>query len=63
MPATASWPTAATSALHFADRMFGAGSMNSPSLVRHRSPAKRLERIAGLYAVEKDIRGRSPQER
>jgi transposase len=41
MPATASSPTAATSALHSAGRTFGVASMSSPSLVRHRSPAKR----------------------
>jgi transposase len=31
----------------------------------HRSPvaSEALERIAGLYAVENDIRGRSPEER
>ena len=43
----ASSPTVATSTLHSAGRTFGAGSMSSPSLVRHRSPAKRSNVLPG----------------
>jgi hypothetical protein len=41
MPVTANSPTAATSALHSAGRMYGAASMSLQLPVRRRSPAKR----------------------
>jgi hypothetical protein len=38
--------------------------MNSPPLARRRSRARRsTNRIAEFYAIEKDIRGRSAEER
>jgi hypothetical protein len=62
MPVIANWRIAATSNLHSAGRTSGVASMNSPYPVQHRSPVKRSS-IAALYAVEKDIRGRSAEER
>ena len=37
--------------------------MSSPPPAPRRSPARRCERIAALYAIENDIRGRSAEER
>ena len=62
MPATVSWPIAATSGLRSAGRTCGATSTNSPP-----GPApiasEALEHSAALYAVEKDVRGRGADER
>jgi transposase len=43
--------------------MFAAAFTSSPRPVPHRSPSEALERVASLYAVEKEIRGRSAAER
>jgi len=59
MPAIASWPTAAMSALHSAGLTFGAASMNSPYLVRHRSPAKRSNVCRALRRRERRPRSKS----
>ena len=56
-------PSAATSGLRSAGRMFGATSTNSATPGPSPIASEALERIAELYAVEKDIRGRSADER
>ena len=63
MPATASWPSAATSQLAFCwahvRRNFYELATPGPAPIA----SEALERIAALYAIEKDIRGRSAEER
>jgi len=59
----ASWPSVATSSLRSAGRICGATSTNLPRRGRHRLRSEALKRIAEFYAIEKDIRGRSAEER
>lgn len=60
MLATASWPSAATWSWHSAGRMRGVAFTNSrPAPIS----SEALQHIAALYAIEKDIRGRSADER
>jgi transposase len=59
MPATVSWPRVATSGWSHARRNFYELATSGPAPIA----SEALERIAGLYAVEKDIRGRNPEER
>ena len=63
MPATAGWSSAATSSLHSAGRICVATSTNSPRRVPCPIASEALKRIAEFYAIEKDIRGRSAEER
>ena len=63
MPVIRSSPSEVTSSLHSAERICGATSMTWQSQALRRSPAEALKRIAEFYAIEKDIRGRSAEER
>ena len=56
-------PSATMCSLLSAGPMFAAASTNSLPRGQRRLPAEALERIAKLYAVEKDIRGRNADER
>ncbi len=61
MPAIASSPTEAMSALHSAGRTFGVASMSSPYLVRHRSPAKRSNVLPGSTPSRKTSAVEAPR--
>ena len=61
MPAMASSPSVATFGLHSAGRTCGATSTNLPPPVPRLLQARRSS--AEFYAIEKDIRGRSAEER
>jgi hypothetical protein len=60
MLATVSWQIAVTPGLRSAGRMSGVTPTSSPPPP---IASEALEHIAALYAVEKDIRGRSADER
>ena len=62
MPATAGWPSAATSALRSAGPMSGVTSTSS-QLPDAPIASEALQRIAALYEIEKNIRGRNAEER
>lgn len=62
MPATASSPSAATLRSRSAGCICGATSTNSPPPARRQLPARRSS-TTEFYAIEKNIRGRSAEER
>ena len=63
MPASAHWRARGRSARSLAWPMCGASSSTSTPLRARRSAAEALERIAALYAIEKEVRGQPPERR